>query len=99
MPMSSPYQIVLSAREAAVLAARSRSVRGPYRDRLRAKIVLAAAAGQDNAAIARQLGVYTDTDLGPRPRVHGEGRPGPRPVRPNLGRSAARPERLRDLRR
>jgi transposase len=59
--MSSPYQIVLSAREAAVLAARSRSVRGPYRDRLRAKIVLAAAAGQANAAIAAELGVCTDT--------------------------------------
>jgi transposase len=59
--MSSPYQIVLSAREAAVLAARSRSVRGPYRDRLRATIVLAAAAGQANAAIAAELGVCTDT--------------------------------------
>jgi transposase len=59
--MSSPYQIALSAREAAVLAARSRSVRGPYRDRLRAKIVLAAAAGQANAAIAADLGICTDT--------------------------------------
>jgi transposase len=59
--MSSPYQIVLSGAEEAVLAARSRSVRGPYRDRLRATIVLAAAAGQANAAIARQLEVCTDT--------------------------------------
>jgi hypothetical protein len=59
--MSSSYQIVLSAREAAVLAVRSRSVRGPYRDRLRAKIVLAAAAGQANAAIAAELGICTDT--------------------------------------
>ena len=46
-----------------MLAARARSVRGPYRDRLRAGIVLAAAAGQANAAIARQLGVCTDTVL------------------------------------
>jgi transposase len=61
MPTSSPYQIALSGDEQAVLAARARSVRGPYRDRLRAAIVLAAAAGQDNAAIARQLGVCTDT--------------------------------------
>ena len=61
MPLSSPYQIVLSADEQAVLAARARSVRGPYRDRLRAKIVLAAAAGQASAAIARELGVCTDT--------------------------------------
>ena len=44
-----------------MLAARARSMRGPYRERLRATIVLAAAAGQDNAAIARQLGVCTDT--------------------------------------
>ena len=44
MPLSSPYQIVLSGDEQAVLAARAQSVRGPYRDRLRAAIVLAAAA-------------------------------------------------------
>jgi transposase len=59
--MSSPYQIVLSGEEQAVLAARARSVRGPYRDRLRAAIVLAAAASQNNAAIAAELGVCTDT--------------------------------------
>jgi len=59
--MSSPYQIVLSGDEEAVLAARSGSVRGPYRDRLRAAIVLAAAAGQANAVIAGQLGVCADT--------------------------------------
>ena len=51
---SSPYQIVLSA-PAAVLAARARSVRGPYRDRLRARIVLRRRGGA-NAAIAGQLG-------------------------------------------
>ena len=59
--MPSPYQIVLSGDEQAVLAARTRSARGPYRDRLRAAIVLAVAAGQDNAAVAVQLGVCTDT--------------------------------------
>jgi transposase len=36
-------------------------VRGSYRDRLRAAVVLAAAAGRDNAAIARELGVCTGT--------------------------------------
>jgi transposase len=61
MPLSSPYQIVLSGEEQAVLAARARSVRGPWRDRLRAAIVLAAAAGQDNAAIAARMRVCTDT--------------------------------------
>jgi transposase len=59
--MRSPYQIVLSGPEQAELEARARSVRGPYRDRLRAAIVLAAAAGQANAAIARELGVCTGT--------------------------------------
>ena len=61
MPMSSPYQIVLSGGEETVLTARARSMREPYRDRVRAKIVLAAAVGHDNAAIARELGVCTDT--------------------------------------
>ncbi len=41
--------------------ARARSVRSQYRDRLRAQIVLAAAAGKTNAAIAVELGVCTDT--------------------------------------
>jgi transposase len=59
--MRSPYQIVLSDEEEAVLMAHARSVRGPYRDRLRARIVLAAAAGTANAAIAVQLGVHVDT--------------------------------------
>jgi transposase-like protein len=61
MPVTSPYQIVLSAAEEAVLAARARSARGQYRDRLRARIVLAAAAGQAGAAIARELGLCPDT--------------------------------------
>ena len=76
MPMSSPYQIVLSGEEQAVLAARARSVCGPYRDRLRAKIVLAAAAGQANAAIARQLGVCANTVRKWRRRFAGAGWPG-----------------------
>ena len=59
--MRSPYQIVLSDDEQAVLTARARSVRGAYRDRLRARIVLAAAAGMTNAAIAAQEGVHADT--------------------------------------
>jgi transposase len=57
----SPYLIVLSSGEEAVLAARARSARGAYRDRLRARIVLAAAAGKANAAIAREVGAHADT--------------------------------------
>jgi transposase len=41
--------------------ARVRSARGPYRDRLRARIVLAAAAGSTNVAVAAQVGVHVDT--------------------------------------
>ena len=44
-----------------MLAHRARSVRGPYRDRLRAQIVLAAAAGSTNAAVAGRVGVHVDT--------------------------------------
>jgi transposase len=61
MPMSSPYVIVLSGAGEAVLSARARSGRGAYRDRLRAQIVLAAAAGTTNTAIAVEAGVCTDT--------------------------------------
>ena len=51
MPMPSPYQIALSCDEQAVLTTRARSVRGSYRDRLRAAIVLAAAAGLAQAHV------------------------------------------------
>ena len=61
MPMSSPYVIVLSDAGEVVLSARARSGRGAYRDRLRAQIVLAAAAGANNTAIAVEAGVCTDT--------------------------------------
>jgi hypothetical protein len=50
--MRSPWQIVLSDEETTVLTARARSVRQAYRDRLRARIVLNAAADMANAAIA-----------------------------------------------
>jgi transposase len=61
MPVPSPYQVVLSGKEEAVLAARARSVCIEYRDRLRARIALAAAGGKTNAAIAVELGVHVDT--------------------------------------
>jgi transposase len=94
--MSSPYQISLSAGEQTALAARARSARGPYRDRLRAKIVLAAAAGQDNAAIAAELGVCTDTVRKWRRRFAASRLPGlkdaPRSGRPPAFTAADRAE-------
>ncbi len=80
--MSSPCVIVLSGEEEAVLAARARSVRSQYRDRLRAAIVLAAAAGASNAAIAVEMRVCPDTARKWRRRFAAEQR---------LGRASASP--------
>ena len=72
MPVISPYRVALTGEEQSVLMARARSARGPFRDRLRAEIVLAVAAGSTNVAIAAQVGVHVDTvrkwPAGSRPR-------------------------------
>jgi transposase len=61
MTVCSPVRIVLSSGERQVLTARARRARGEQRDVLRARIVLAAADGHSNAAIAYGLGVTVDT--------------------------------------
>ena len=61
MPVSSPFVIVLSVAEEAVLSARARSGRTEHRDRVRARMVLAAAAGTANTMIAERLRVCVDT--------------------------------------
>lgn len=61
MPVTSPFVVVLSAAEEAVLTARARSGRTEHRDRVRARIVLAAAGGAGNVAIAAELGLCVDT--------------------------------------
>jgi transposase len=53
--------VTLTAAERKILKKRVRGAKTPYRDRLRAQIVLAAARGQDNARIASDLGVTVDT--------------------------------------
>jgi transposase len=89
---------VLSGEEEAVLAARVRSVRSPYRDRLRAQIVLAAAAGSTNAAIAAQVGVHVDTIRKWRRRFADVGLAGlkdaPRSGRPPVFTAADRAEAI-----
>lgn len=55
MPRRSPYQIVLSPEERARLEAMSHRYTAPYRDVVRAKIVLLAADGWENKAIAERL--------------------------------------------
>jgi transposase len=61
MAMSSPYRVVLSVEDRRVLTSRARSERCAHRDVLRARIVLAAADGAANAAVARRLAVCIDT--------------------------------------
>ena len=55
MPRKSPYIIVLSKSERDHLEALARSYTSPYRDVVRARIVLYAAQGLDNDRIAARL--------------------------------------------
>jgi transposase len=55
MPRRSPYSIVLSSAERNRLEELARSYTSPYRDVVRARIVLYAAQGLDNDVIAARL--------------------------------------------
>jgi transposase len=55
MSRSSSHVVMLSAEEQAVLEMAGRRYTSPYCDVIRARIVLMAAAGLENAAIARRL--------------------------------------------
>lgn len=55
MPRKSPYTITLRREEREILMQRSRRYTLPYRDVVRAKIVLLAAEGLDNTAIGERL--------------------------------------------
>ena len=61
MPPTSAVIVILSGKERDVLTRRAHAARCAHRDVLRARIVLAAAAGDANAAIAREVGVCEDT--------------------------------------
>jgi transposase len=78
--------IVLDRLDREVLTARARSARGQHRDVVRARIVLAAAQGRDNAAIAAEFGITDDTVRKWRRRFANEGMRGladrPRSGRP-----------------
>jgi transposase len=52
---SSPFRIVLTSEEQAKLETRARKYTSPYRDVIRAKIVLLAAQGLSNDVIASRL--------------------------------------------
>ena len=55
MPRSSPFAIDLSPAERAGLESTSRRYSAPYRDVVRARIVLLAAEGHENTEIAQRL--------------------------------------------
>ncbi len=85
MVMSSPFVITLSDSDRAELTARAQAAKIPYRDVLRAKIILACAAGISHAAIAAVLGICDDTVRKWRRRFASQGLAGlkdlPRPGR------------------
>jgi hypothetical protein len=60
MPRTSPYRIELTVAERRLLEARARKYTSPYRDVIRAKIVLLAAAGVANDASAARLDTPAD---------------------------------------
>lgn len=61
MPLLRAVPVMLSAGERTALKKRVRGAKTAHRDRLRAQIVLAAARGRDNARIAADLQISTDT--------------------------------------
>jgi len=85
MVMSSPFVITLSDSDRAELTTRAQSAKIPYRDVLRAKIILACAAGISHAAIGGVLGICDDTVRKWRRRFASQGLAGlkdlPRPGR------------------
>ena len=94
MPVSSPFVIVLSDADRTVLLRRARSGRSEHRERLRAQIVLAAAARETNAAIAARLRICVDTARKWRHRFAVHGLAGLRD-----GERCGRPRRITDLER
>src|SRR3954467_1658998 len=96
MAMTSPYRVVLTEQDRRVLLRCARAARCPHRDVLRARIVLAAADGQANAAIARRLGICAHTVRKWRARFCAEGLAGladrPRPGRRRIFPATAEAE-------
>lgn len=78
--------VTLTAGVRKTLKKRARAARTPYRDWVRARVVLAAARGHPNARIADDLGISEDTARKWRGRFAGRGLPGledlPRSGRP-----------------
>ena len=93
---TSPVLIILTDRERAELNVLARARKAPLRSVQRAWIVLAAADGQRNAQIARDLGVHVDTVRTWRGRFAAQGMQGladrPRSGRPPVFAATVRAE-------
>ena len=55
MPRNSPYTLLLDSKEKQLLEAITRKYTSPYRDVMRAKVVLLAAQGLSNKEIGKRL--------------------------------------------
>lgn len=88
MPRKSPYSLTLSPEQRAELEARARRYTLPYRDVVRAKIVLMAAEGLDNDEIATRLDTRREIVSKWRKRFFEQGLPGLE-ERPRGGRPPA----------
>lgn len=76
MPRTCPYCIQLSAEERALLESRARRYTLPYRDVIRAKIILLAAKGRSNKEIGLELHLPRPIVSKWRKRYYEEGLPG-----------------------
>ena len=94
MPLPRAVPVTLAAAERTTLKKRARGAKTAHRDRLRARIVLAAARGRDNARIAADLQITVDTVRKWRGRFAGRGLAG----LADLPRSG-RPRRISELTR
>jgi len=90
MPRTSPYTIELSAEERAELEARTRSYTSPYKDVVRAKIILMAAEGMENKEIGQRIDLPRQIVSKWRKRFYEEGLPGLE-ERPRGGKTAVFP--------
>jgi hypothetical protein len=76
MPRRSPYEITLAPEDRLELEARTRKYTSPYRDVIRAKIILMAAEGLPNDVIASRLDTARQIVSKWRKRFYEHGFPG-----------------------
>ena len=76
MPRTSTYLLVLGEGERKILEERARSYTLPYKDVVRAKVILYAAQGMENKEIAARLDMRREIVSKWRKRYYEEGLPG-----------------------